>query len=56
MDRRDEQSGGMEEIHESLLSAYTQCSSKSSKKNKKTEMNKSDTVLDVTERGDISHA
>ncbi|KAH6776364.1 GDSL-like lipase/acylhydrolase superfamily protein [Perilla frutescens var. hirtella] len=56
MDRRDEQSGGMPEIHQTLLSAYSQCSSKPSKKNKKGEMNKTDSVLDVTEKGDISHA
>lgn len=52
MDRRDEQSGQMEEIHQSLLSAYTQYCSK----NKNVEMSRTDSVLDGTEKGDISHA
>lgn len=53
MDRRDEQSGQMEEIHQNLLSAYTQTNSKASAKkhNDKTEV-----VLDATEKGDLSHA
>lgn len=60
MDRRDEQSGQMAEIHQSLLTAYTQYtskseSSKSENKNKDT-ISRTDAELDETEKGDISHA
>ncbi|KAG6434712.1 hypothetical protein SASPL_106353 [Salvia splendens] len=55
MDRRDEQSGQMAEIHQSLLTAYTQYYSNSGNKNKDM-INRTDAELDETETLDISHA
>ncbi|KAG6438068.1 hypothetical protein SASPL_103002 [Salvia splendens] len=55
MDRRDEQSGQMAEIHQSLLTDYTQYTSESENKNKEM-ISRTDAELDETEKGDISHA
>lgn len=58
MDRVDEQSGQMEDIHHSLLTAYSQYKSKSGRwgSRKFGVMSRSNSAHDTAERGEISHA
>ncbi|XP_047963520.1 CSC1-like protein RXW8 [Salvia hispanica] len=58
MDRVDEQSGQMEDIHQSLLTAYSQYKSKSGRwgSRKLGMMSRSNSAHDTAEMGGISHA
>ncbi|XP_022849682.1 CSC1-like protein RXW8 isoform X1 [Olea europaea var. sylvestris] len=54
MDREDEHSGRMEEIHHQLLSAYCQIKSESKSSGKSLELNCPETEVNDKETGDIS--